>query len=118
MTTAPTELDTRARIRGCCQPIPAARLPEEVAEATAAVFKALGDPTRVEMVHFLKAADAPICVCDFTSVFGLSQPTVSHHLGKLRDAGIVRVERRGVWAFYSLRDDMPAEARAALVAIR
>ena len=117
MTTAPTELDAPARIRGCCQPIPAARLQKRVAETTAAIFKALADPTRVEMVHFLKAADAPICVCDFTSVFGLAQPTVSHHLSKLRDAGIVRAERRGVWAFYSLRDDMPAEARAALAAI-
>jgi ArsR family transcriptional regulator len=118
MTAAATGPDAPARIRGCCQPIPAARLQEGVAETTAGIFKALADPTRVEMVHFLRAADAPICVCDFTSVFGLSQPTVSHHLGKLRDAGIVRVERRGVWAFYSLREDMPGEARAALAAIR
>ncbi len=83
----------------------------------AAIFKALADPTRVEMIHFLKAAGGPICVCDFTSVFALSQPTVSHHLGKLREAGIVESFKRGVWAFYHLRGDMAPDAVAALAAI-
>jgi ArsR family transcriptional regulator len=117
MSTVADDLDAPARARGCCQPMPVQRLRPEAVEAAAAVFKALADPTRVEMVHFLKAAAEPICVCDFTSVFGLAQPTVSHHLGKLRDAGIVSSEKRGIWSFYQLRADMPAEARAALAAI-
>jgi len=114
---AAAEPDAASRTRGCCAPMPAPRLQRRQAETAAAVFKALADPTRVEMVHFLRAASQPICVCDFTSVFGLSQPTVSHHLGRLRDAGIVHGEKRGIWSFYSLRTDMPAAARAALEAI-
>jgi ArsR family transcriptional regulator, arsenate/arsenite/antimonite-responsive transcriptional repressor len=117
MTTAPADVAVPVRIRGCCQPLPAGRLQEGAAESVASIFKALADPTRVEMVHFLRAASGPICVCDFTAVFDLSQPTVSHHLGKLRDAGIVRVEKRGVWSFYQLRDDMLPQARAAVDAI-
>ena len=82
-----------------------------------AVFKALADPTRVQMVHMLKAATEPICVCDFTAAFDLGQPTVSHHLAKLKAAGLVDSFKRGVWAFYRLRSDLPRAARAALDAI-
>lgn len=108
---------TPSRVRGCCVPLGSGRLSGDAAEAAATVFKALADATRVEMVHFLKSAAGPICVCDFTAVFNLSQPTVSHHLGKLRDAGIVSSEKHGVWSFYQLRDDMPPQARAAVDAI-
>ena len=117
MTSVADDLDTPTRIRGCCVPLPEGRLGEKAAEAAANVFKALADPTRIEMVHFLKAATGPICVCDFTAVFQLSQPTVSHHLGKLRDAGIVSSEKHGIWSFYQLREDMPSQARAAVDAI-
>jgi DNA-binding transcriptional ArsR family regulator len=63
------------------------------------------------MLHMLKAASEPICVCDFTAAFALGQPTVSHHLGKLKGAGFIRSFKRGVWAFYSLREDMPETAK-------
>lgn len=66
------------------------------------------------MLHMLKAASEPICVCDFTAAFDVGQPTVSHHLGKLKAVGLVGSFKRGVWAFYSLRDDMPPAAREAI----
>ena len=83
----------------------------------AGVYKALADPTRLQMLHMLKAATEPICVCDFTAAFDLGQPTVSHHLGKLKAAGFIDSFKRGVWAFYRLRRDMPDAARSALATI-
>jgi ArsR family transcriptional regulator len=83
----------------------------------AIVYKALADPTRVQMIHMLKAATDPVCVCDFTAAFDLGQPTVSHHLGRLKAAGFIDSFKRGVWAFYRLRSDMPTSARAALTTI-
>jgi ArsR family transcriptional regulator len=67
----------------------------------AATFKALADPTRVAIVNRLSTADS-VCVCDLTAAFELSQPTISHHLRILREAGIVAAERRGTWAYYRL----------------
>jgi len=104
------------RVKGCCVAV-APPLPEHQAEEIAALFKALADPTRVQMVHMLKAATAPICVCDFTAAFDLGQPTISHHLAKLRDAGLVASFKQGVWSFYSLRQDLSAASRAALALI-
>jgi ArsR family transcriptional regulator len=101
------------RVRGCCVEL-AIPLPDQTADDLAAVHKALADPTRIQMLHMLKAATAPICVCDFTAAFALGQPTVSHHLGKLKAAGFVSSFKRGVWAFYTLRDDMPEVARGAI----
>ena len=84
----------------CCGPdVPAMRLGE--AERLASRFKALADPTRVAIVNRLAAADE-VCVCDFVDSLGLAQPTVSHHLKVLRDAGVVESSRRGTWAFYRL----------------
>jgi len=97
------------RIRGCCVEL-APPLPERVADDLADIYKALADPTRVQILHMLKAASEPVCVCDFTAAFDLGQPTVSHHLGKLKAAGLIRSFKRGVWAFYSLRDDIPDAA--------
>ena len=105
------------RTRGCCAPVPPA-LPQERAAWLANLFKAAGDPTRLQMLHMLQAAADPLCVCDFTKVFGVSQPTVSHHLGKLRDAGLVHAERRGIWTYYSVRRDLSAEVRALLNTMR
>src|SRR6266851_9349516 len=102
-----------ARTRGCCVSV-APPLPDAHALDLAALFKALGDPTRVQMLHMLKAATEPICVCDFTAAFDLGQPTVSHHLARLKDAGLVSSFKRGVWSFFSLCDDLDAAARQAL----
>ena len=101
------------RTRGCCIPV-APPLPNARADELAALFKALADPTRVQMLHMLKAAGEPICVCDFTAAFDLGQPTISHHVAKLKDAGLVASFKRGVWSFYSLRADLSQPARAAL----
>lgn len=104
------------RVRGCCVPL-APALPDATVDNLANVYKALADPTRVQMLHMLKAATEPICVCDFTAEFDLGQPTVSHHLAKLKAAGFIDSFKRGVWAFYRLRDDMPDAARSALATI-
>jgi ArsR family transcriptional regulator len=86
----------------CCTPVAAPDITDEQAGTLADVFKALSDPTRVRIVNMLVNADESVCVCDFTSSLGLSQPTVSFHLAKLRTAGLLDRERRGTWAYYSL----------------
>ena len=114
MATTPAEAPDR--VRGCCVDL-ADPLPYWVVDDLAAIHKALADPTRIQMMHMLRATRDPICVCDFTAVFDVGQPTVSHHLGKLKAAGFVRSFKRGVWTFYSLRDDMPDAARTAMKTI-
>jgi ArsR family transcriptional regulator len=86
----------------CCVPLAAAALGPGEAEATAALFKALGDPHRVRIVNQLANSPEPVCACDFNDTLGLAQPTVSHHLSKLVKAGLLDREQRGVWAYYSL----------------
>jgi ArsR family transcriptional regulator len=86
---------------------------EEDAGATAAVFKALADPARVRILNVIATTGEAVCVCNLTEPLGLSQPTVSFHMKKLMDAGFLEREQRGVWAYYSLRDD----ARRRLSAI-
>jgi ArsR family transcriptional regulator len=89
----------------CCAPLAAPTLSAEEAEATAGLFKALGDPARVRIVNTLATASEPVCVCNLINPLGLSQPTVSHHMKKLLDAGLVDREQRGKWAYYSLKRD-------------
>jgi ArsR family transcriptional regulator, arsenate/arsenite/antimonite-responsive transcriptional repressor len=89
----------------CCAPLGAPALTEDEAEATAELFKALADPARVRIVNALARTRTPVCACDFEPALGLSQPTVSHHLKKLTDAGLLVREQRGKWAFFSLRRD-------------
>lgn len=96
-----------------CVPIAHTRMSRLDAEATAAVFKALADPARVRVLNLLTASGEPVCVCHLTDLLELSQPTVSFHMKKLVDAGLLSREQRGVWAYYSLRDD----ARRRLSAI-
>src|ERR671937_1371177 len=84
----------------CCGPS-TPPLPEQARDELAARFKALADPTRVAIVNRLAAAPE-VCVCDLTDSFELSQPTISHHLRILREAGLVDVSRRGTWAYYRL----------------
>jgi ArsR family transcriptional regulator len=88
-----------------CVPIDRPRMSDVQAEATAAVFRALADPARVRIVNILANTGEPLCVCHLTAPLGLSQATVSFHMKKLMDAGLLDRERRGVWAYYSLRDD-------------
>jgi ArsR family transcriptional regulator len=93
------------RVIACCQPLAAPSLSEEEAESTATLFKALGDPARVKIVNLLARADQPVCACEFEPVLELAQPTVSHHLRKLTEAGLLEREQRGKWAYFSLRRD-------------
>ncbi len=89
----------------CCAPLASPVLDEDEAVATAALFKALADPARVRIVNALATSSAPVCACEFEPSLGLSQPTVSHHLRKLTDSGLVNREQRGKWAYFSLRRD-------------
>ena len=89
----------------CCAPLDQATLSAEVATATAELFKALGDPARVRIVNCLATAGEPVCICDLNGPLGLAQPTVSHHMKKLVDAGLVEREQRGKWAYFSLKRD-------------
>ena len=78
----------------------------------ALLLKALADPTRLAMVWCLRRAQAPVCICDFTATFDLGQPTISHHMGKLKAAGLVESEKRGLWIYYRLRRELaPATVR-------
>jgi ArsR family transcriptional regulator len=87
----------------CCAPLAAPALDEEEAEATAELFRALGDPARVRIVNTLATSAEPVCACELEPRLGLSQSTVSHHLKKLVDAGLVDREQRGKWAYFSLK---------------
>ena len=89
----------------CCAPLAAPVLGEEEAIATAALFKALSDPARVRIVNALATSAEPVCACEFEPMLGLSQPTVSHHLKKLTEAGLLAREQRGKWAYFSLERD-------------
>src|SRR4051812_42851738 len=89
----------------CCVPLAAPTLSEEEAEATAELFRALGDPARVRIVNALATTDESVCICNLVEPLGLSQPTVSHHMKKLLDAGLVEREQRGKWAYFSLKRD-------------
>jgi ArsR family transcriptional regulator, arsenate/arsenite/antimonite-responsive transcriptional repressor len=115
-STVSLEACAPERVKGCCVAV-APLLADEQADELAALFRALADPTRVQMLHLLKAATEPICVCDFTAAFDLGQPTVSHHLAKLKEAGLVTRFKRGVWSFYSLRRDLAEATRATLALI-
>ena len=87
----------------CCTPIRRAVLPVEEAERLAGLLKAIAEPTRLRLLSLVAAHDGgEACVCDLTEPVGLSQPTVSHHLKILVDAGLLTREKRGVWAYYRL----------------
>ena len=113
MATAPTAGPTTTAA-ACCAPLGGPSLSDDQAEATARVFKALADPHRVKIVNLLATSPDPVCVCEFTGPLGLSQPTVSHHLKKLVQAGLLEREQRGTWAYYSLRPVALAGLAAAL----
>ena len=89
----------------CCAPLAAPLLDEQEAAATAELFKALSDPARVRVVNVLATTGEPVCVCELIEPLGLTQPTVSHHLKKLTDAGLLQREQRGKWAYFSLKRD-------------
>lgn len=98
----------------CCPPLADGAISPADAIDLAAVFKALADPVRLRILSALIAADGRICACDFVSVAGKSQPTVSHHLKVLREARLVEGERRGTWVWYTVIPSRLAEIRRAI----
>ncbi|MEV5486188.1 MULTISPECIES: ArsR/SmtB family transcription factor [Streptomyces] len=92
---------------GCCPGLLTALLDEEQAVELAKVFKALGDPIRLRLLSMIASRQGgEVCVCDLTPAFELSQPTISHHLKLLRQAGLIDCERRGTWVYYWLLPEM------------
>jgi ArsR family transcriptional regulator len=89
----------------CCEPVVYPDIEREQAERIATIAKALGDPIRMQLVDVLRKHAGKVCVCELVPLFDLSQPTVSHHLKVLREAGIVGSERRGLWAYYYVNPD-------------
>jgi ArsR family transcriptional regulator, arsenate/arsenite/antimonite-responsive transcriptional repressor len=87
----------------CCEPVAYPDVERSEAERMSAIAKALGDPVRLQLVDVLRKHAGKVCVCELIPLFDLSQPTVSHHLKILREAGIVDSERRGLWAYYYVR---------------
>jgi ArsR family transcriptional regulator, arsenate/arsenite/antimonite-responsive transcriptional repressor len=89
----------------CCEPVVYPDVQREHAARMATVAKALGDPIRLQLIDVLRRHAGEVCVCELLPLFDISQPTLSHHLKRLRDAGIVDSERRGLWAYYYVRPD-------------
>lgn len=88
-------------LAACCSPVTGGVLDLDAAERLARIFKALGDPTRVRLLSLIAAhSDGEACVCDLTDPVGLSQPTVSHHLKQLVEAGLITRDQRGRWSYY------------------
>jgi ArsR family transcriptional regulator len=98
----------------CCEPVAYPDIEREEADRLAKLAKALGDPIRMQLVDVLRKHAGKVCVCELVPLFDLSQPTVSHHLKKLREAGIVGSERRGLWAYYYVNPEAMEELSAWL----
>jgi ArsR family transcriptional regulator len=102
-------------VPACCVPLTGDVIEIEDAEQLAHRFKALGDPTRVRLLSLIATYDErEACICDLTEPVGLSQPTVSHHMKQLADAGLVTREQRGKWAYYRIVDDALASLAVAI----
>ena len=98
----------------CCEPVVYPDVQRAQAQRMAEIAKALGDPVRLQLVDVLRKHAGKVCVCELVPLFELSQPTVSHHLKVLREAGIVGSERRGLWAYYYVIPDALEELSAWL----
>jgi ArsR family transcriptional regulator len=104
----------RAAGERCCEPVVYPDVEREQAARMATIAKALGDPIRLQLVDVLRLHAGKVCVCELVPLFDISQSTLSHHLGKLRAAGIVDSERTGLWAYYYVRPDALKELSAWL----
>ncbi|GAA2751912.1 ArsR/SmtB family transcription factor [Amnibacterium kyonggiense] len=112
-TTLPLTADTTG---ACCGSVAHGAVDAAGAEQIARVFKALGDPTRVRLLSLIAASDDhEACICDLTEPVGLTQPTVSHHMKLLVDAGLATREQRGRWAYYRVVEGALSAAAQSLV---
>ncbi|GGW28707.1 transcriptional regulator [Streptomyces lucensis JCM 4490] len=109
------ELEVIGQDAACCPEVSAAPLDERRAAELAKVFKALGDPVRLRLLSMIASRrGGEVCVCEMTPAFDLSQPTISHHLKLLRQAGLVDCERRGTWVYYWALPDVLDQLAAFL----
>ena len=103
MTSVPLELEPKQKRPAgerCCEPVVYPDVERQQAERMSVLAKAIADPVRLQLVDVLRRHAGQVCVCELTPLFDVGQPTVSHHLKVLRDAGIVDSERQGLWAYY------------------
>jgi len=98
--TLTREIPVRHRGDGCCETAQSPSMTVGESDRLASRLKALGDPTRLRMLDLLAQQDEPLCVCDMTPRFAQNQPTISHHLRLLREAGFIATEKRGIWSYY------------------
>ncbi len=98
------ELPLRHKNEVCCVPV-GPSMSQERTEQLAAQLKALADPTRLRLLDLFVQQGAPMCVCDLTSLFTQNQPTISHHLRLLREAGLIETEKQGIWSYYWATED-------------
>jgi ArsR family transcriptional regulator len=114
------ELMREPPVRGadCCAETKPSRLSVIQAKEQAKLFAALGDPTRLGILALLAAQDAPLCVCEIVDAFPLGQPTISHHLKLLREAGLVWWEKRGLWVYYAPNAERMDEIGVMLSALK
>ena len=103
------DMNTRLDVIDCCRPLGTGSLTDDEVTATASVFKTLADPARVKIVSLLAESAEPVCACEFIPALGLTQATVSHHLKKLTDVGLLEREQRGKWAYFSLKPESVAQ---------
>jgi ArsR family transcriptional regulator len=99
-TTESRPLPVRHKHEVCCEPLVPARLGWRYGQGLAERLKALADPTRLGLLDLLVQQSVPVCVCDLTPHFSQNQPTISHHLKLLREAGLIEGERQGIWSYY------------------
>lgn len=110
MARNPTTLDPIA----CCSPVRSDTLDEAQAELLARSFSALSDPIRIRLLSYVASAEDEVCACDLVSMSGRSQPTVSHHMKLLFDAGLVTRDKRGLWVWYRIVPERLDALRAVL----
>ena len=113
-STIDIDMNVDVDAAGCCALEAELRLPDGEAARLADLFKAVGHPVRLQIVDLLSRYGRQACVCDIEHQFDLSQPTISHHLKILRQAGLIDCEKRGVWYYYFVRPQMLGELRQLL----
>lgn len=105
-------------LAACCSPVTGGVVSDDAAQTLAKMFKALGDPTRVKLLSLIAASeDGEACICDMTEPVGLSQPTVSHHMKLLVEAGLAIREQRGKWAYYRVTPGVLGSLASALAPV-